>query len=168
MSTIKEQTSYGTACEKKIFLRWQSDGTVIPYLTGLNIYSQQAKCCLGCIPKIIHYLHLDKIQHTDMCQGFAVRKVWGLAVITGVFFSFLLFFLSSFFFPLTLSLLQYHSFQLSGYHLWTLRESPREEQGPETRTQVKRGKQELLAIIKACSSLKSTRANRVRGIPCPN
>lgn len=53
---------------KKIFLGWQNvlhHGTVIPYLTGLNIYSQQAKG-LGCIPKIIPYLHLDKIQHTDM------------------------------------------------------------------------------------------------------
>lgn len=85
-------------------------------------------------------------------------------------FCFLTYFFASltFFSPLTLSLLQYHSFWLAGYHLCTLRESTREEQGPETRTQVKRGKQELLAIIKDCSSPKSTRANGVEGISWPN
>lgn len=30
---------------------------------------------VGCIPKIIYYLHLDKIQHTDMHQDFAVRRI---------------------------------------------------------------------------------------------
>lgn len=55
------------------------------------------------------------------------------------FFSFFLFFPLSLFFSLNLSLLQYHSFWLPGYHLCTPRESTREERGPETRTQVKRG-----------------------------
>lgn len=82
-----------------------------------------------------------------------------------VFFFFLSFLL---FFPLTLSLLHYHSFCLPGYHLCTHRESTKEEQGPENRTQVKRDKQELLAVIKRCSSLKSTRTKGVRGISCRN
>lgn len=67
------------------------------------------------------------------------------AFLLSLFVGLLLCFFFSF-----LSLLQYHSFWLPGYHLCTLRESTREEQGPETRTQVKRGKQELFAKIKGC------------------
>lgn len=147
------QATYGTACG------WADPSQLTAHALGWNgatslnrstWLQQTSQMCAGCIPKIIYYLHLDKIQHTDMHQGFAVGRVCEHSF----FFSILLFFPFSLpFLIIPLSVPQYHSIWLPGYHLCTLRESTREEQGPESRAQVKRGKQELLKIVKGCSSL---------------
>lgn len=145
----RPQATYGTACGwadpsqlTESTLGWNG-ATSLNRSTWLQPTSQMR---VGCIPKIIYYLHLDKIQHTDMHRGFAVRRVCehSFSPSPSFWLSFLI---------IPLSAPQYHSIWLPGYHLGTLRESTREEQGPENRVQVKRGKQELLKIVKGCSSL---------------